>query len=316
MRELERHSADKTRSSMTTVHAVAALRRVLTPARREGKTIGLVPTMGAFHEGHLSLMRRASADCDLVVVSLFVNPAQFGEGEDFAAYPRDPERDAALAREAGVDVLFEPAVEEVYPPGFSTHVELAGVSETLCGGPSGRGPGHFRGVATVVTKLLNACQPDIAYFGAKDFQQSVVIKRLVRDLDMPVRIEVCPIVRDEDGLALSSRNSYLSESDRRRARSLKRALDVAEQAVRGGETSAADIAAAARLELGSAGIEPEYVEVVSAEDLTPLEGVSGRDVLIAVAAKVGGARLIDNVVVEAETRGETAIGRRQLNQVI
>jgi pantoate--beta-alanine ligase len=296
MRELERQAADNS-ASIATVRAVAELRRVLAPARREGKTIGLVPTMGAFHEGHLSLMRRARADCGIVVASLFVNPAQFGEGEDLAGYPRDPERDAALAAEAGVDILFEPGLDEVYPPGFSTVVEVEGLTETLCGAPERRGAGHFRGVATVVAKLLNMCQPDVAYFGAKDFQQSLVIKQLVRDLNIPVRIEVCPIVREAGGLALSSRNAYLSLTERRKAESLKRALDAAAQAVRSGAGRAEDVRDVARRELAASGVEPEYVEVVSAEDLTPLERLNGDGVLIAVAARVGRARLIDNVVV-------------------
>jgi pantoate--beta-alanine ligase len=300
MRELERQAADNS-TEMATVRTVADLRRMLAPVRRERKTIGLVPTMGAFHDGHLSLIRRARADCDVVVVSLFVNPTQFGEGEDFAGYPRDPARDAALAAETGVDILFEPGSEEIYPPGFSTVVQVQVLTETLCGAPERRGAGHFRGVATVVVKLLNMCRPDVAYFGAKDFQQSLVIKRVVRDLDIPVRIEVCPIVREEGGLALSSRNAYLSLPERRKAQSLKRALDAAEHAVRGGAARAEDVRDTARRVLEAAGIEPEYVEVVSAEDLTPLDRLNGDGVLIAISARVGRARLIDNVVVEPIT---------------
>jgi pantoate--beta-alanine ligase len=307
MRELERQAADKSttsrpRTSMAALRTVAELRSALAPARRDGKTIGLVPTMGAFHEGHLGLMRRARADCDVVVVSLFVNPTQFGEGDDFTKYPRDPERDAALAAEAGVDILFEPDTQEVYPPGFSTSVEVGGLTETLCGAPGSRGADHFRGVATVVLKLFNMCQPDVAYFGAKDFQQSLVIKHLGRDLDIPVRIEVCPIVREESGLALSSRNAYLSLPERRKAQSIKRALDAAEQAIRDGATRADDASAAARRELEASGVEPEYVEVVSAEDLTPLDELGDEEVLVAIAATVGRARLIDNVVVKAVAR--------------
>ena len=164
---------------MKSVHTVAELREAVAAARRDGKTIGLVPTMGAFHEGHLSLMRRARADCGLVVVTLFVNPSQFAAGEDLDGYPRDLERDASLARAEGVDVLFVPGFEEVYPQGFATNVEVAGVGEVLCGDPARRGPGHFRGVATVVAKLLNMCAADVAYFGAKDFQQTAVVRRLV-----------------------------------------------------------------------------------------------------------------------------------------
>jgi pantoate--beta-alanine ligase len=281
---------------MRTVRTVAELREALAPARRNGSVIGLVPTMGAFHEGHLSLMRAARDQCDIVVVSLFVNPSQFGRGEDFEMYPRDLDGDAALARREGVDLLLLPSLREVYPPGFSTTVEVAGLSETLCGAPESRGAEHFRGVTTIVTKLLNICQPDIAFFGAKDFQQARVIERLVRDLDLPVRIEICPTVRDEDGLALSSRNAYLSDLDRRRALSLKRAIDAAEQAIRDGITRVPEVLDAARSELAAAGVEPEYVEVVSARNLAPLEAITDEEVLIAIAARIGSARLIDNVV--------------------
>jgi pantoate--beta-alanine ligase len=299
---------------MRTVTTVAELRAALAPARAEGRTIGLVPTMGAFHEGHLSLMRRARESCAVVVVSLFVNPSQFGAGEDLDAYPRDPERDAALAAEAGVDLLFAPGFEEVYPSGYATTVEVAGLGEKLCGAPQRRGPEHFRGVATVVTKLLNMCRPDVAFFGAKDFQQTRVIERLVRDLDMEVRIEVCPTVRDPDGLALSSRNAYLSPAARRRALSLKRALDAAEDAISKGAATAAEIAAAARAEVDIAGVELEYLEILSPDDLAPLDEIEGRDVLIAVAARIGRARLIDNAVVNVGTarRGRPA-GAAQLS---
>jgi pantoate--beta-alanine ligase len=294
---------------MRIVETVADLREQVESARAGGATVGLVPTMGAFHEGHLSLMRRARSECGLVVASLFVNPSQFGAGEDLERYPRDLDRDAELARAEGVDVLFTPSFEEVYPPGFSTTVEVAGVGETLCGDPARRGPGHFRGVATVVTKLLNMCAPDVAYFGAKDFQQSVVIRRLVADLDIPVRIEVCPTVRDADGLALSSRNAYLSAREREDALSLKRGLDAARQRIDEGERDPGAVADAARAELSRPGVEPEYVEVVSARDLAALDRLEG-EVLIAIAARVGSARLIDNVVVNLDTREAQASGRR------
>jgi pantoate--beta-alanine ligase len=280
---------------MRTVRTVAELRAALRPERAAGRRIGLVPTMGAFHAGHLSLIRRARAACDVVVVSLFVNPAQFGEGEDLAAYPRDEARDAALAEAEGVDVLFAPAADEVYPPGFATTVAVDGLADVLCGDPAHRGPGHFRGVTTVVTKLLNMVQPDAAYFGQKDAQQAFVVRRLVRDLDMPVEIEVCPTVRDPDGLALSSRNAYLSPAERQRALALSRALAAAERAVAGGERSRDAVLAAARAELGAAGVEPEYVELRSADDLSPVERVNG-STLLAVAARVGRARLIDNTI--------------------
>jgi pantoate--beta-alanine ligase len=281
------------------VHTVAELREAVAAARRDGKTIGLVPTMGAFHEGHLSLMRQARADCGLVVVTLFVNPSQFAAGEDLDGYPRDLERDASLARAEGVDVLFVPGFEEVYPQGFATTVEVAGVGEVLCGDPARRGPGHFRGVATVVAKLLNMCAADVAYFGAKDFQQTAVVRRLVEDLSIPTRIEVCPTVRDADGLALSSRNAYLSDEERQRATALKRALDAAGRALVSDEAGPRAAERAARAELERYGIEPEYVEVVSAHDLQPLGRLEG-EVLIAIAARVGRARLIDNVVVTVD----------------
>jgi pantoate--beta-alanine ligase len=277
---------------MNVVRTVAELRAALRPHRRAGRTIGLVPTMGAFHEGHLSLMRAARERCHVVVVSLFVNPAQFGPGEDLAAYPRDEERDARLAAAEGVDVLFVPAPDEVYPDGFATTVRVAGVSERLEGEHR---PGHFDGVATVVAKLLNMVQPSVAFFGAKDAQQALVIRRLVRDLDMPVEIVVCPTVRDEDGLALSSRNVYLSPAERERALALSRGLRAAEEKVRAGVTDRESVLAAARTELEAANIEPEYLELRSAEDLSPVERVNG-STLLAVAARVGNARLIDNVL--------------------
>jgi pantoate--beta-alanine ligase len=274
---------------------VSELREALAGPRREGRRIGLVPTMGFFHEGHLSLMRRAREDCDLVVVSLFVNPAQFGPGEDLDAYPRDEQRDSSLAEAEGVDVLFAPAPEEVYPEGFQTRVEVLGLTEVLDGDPAHRGPEHFAGVATVVTKLLNMAQPDAAYFGQKDAQQAIVIGKLVRDLDMPVRIEVLPTVREPDGLAMSSRNVYLSAEDRERALGLSRALAAANAVVEAGDREAGKVLAAARAELDRSGVEPEYLELRSADDLSPASRVNGRT-LLAVAARVGRARLIDNSV--------------------
>jgi pantoate--beta-alanine ligase len=280
---------------MRTVRTVADLRAELLPARREGRLIGLVPTMGFFHEGHLSLIRRARAECDLVVVSLFVNPAQFGPGEDLEAYPRDEERDAGLAAAEGVDVLFAPPTEEVYPDGFATTVSVGGVTEVLEGDPASRGPAHFEGVATVVTKLFNMAQPDVAYFGQKDAQQALVIDRLVRDLDIPVRVTVCPTVREPDGLALSSRNAYLGPDERERAVALSRALRAAEAQVSAGVLDRASVLDAARAELSAAGVEPEYLELRSSQDLSPVERVNG-STLLAVAARVGRARLIDNTI--------------------
>ena len=284
---------------MRTVAAVAELREALAPERAAGRSIGLIPTMGAFHEGHLSLIRRARSDCDVVVVSLFVNPAQFGPGEDLAGYPRDPAGDAALADAERVDLLFAPSAEEVYPPGFDTTVSIGGLTNTLEGDPAHRGAGHFQGVATVVTKLFNMVGPDVAYFGQKDAQQALVIRKLVRDLDIPVRIEVLPTVRDPDGLALSSRNAYLSAEERVRALALSRALRAAEASVESGTRDAAAVLAAARAELDAAGVEPEYLELRSATNLSPVERVNG-STLLAVAARVGRARLIDNAILKGD----------------
>jgi pantoate--beta-alanine ligase len=277
------------------VRTVNELRDALAPERRAGHIIGLVPTMGAFHGGHLSLIRRAREQCDVVVVSLFVNPKQFGAGEDLEHYPRDEATDARLAEAEGVDLLFAPSREEVYPDGFATRVTVGRLTELLDGAPEQRGSGHFAGVTTVVTKLFNMVGPDVAYFGQKDAQQALVIRKLVRDLDIPVRIEVCPIVRDPDGLALSSRNAYLSERERERALGLSRALRAAEGAIAAGELDAQAVLRAARAELDAHGIEPDYLELRSTTDLSPVERVNG-STLLAVAARVGRARLIDNTV--------------------
>jgi pantoate--beta-alanine ligase len=284
---------------MRAVRAVSELRKLLAPERRAGRSIGLVPTMGFFHEGHLSLMRQARADNDVVVVSLFVNPAQFAPGEDFSAYPRDEQRDADLAETEGVDVLFSPPVEEVYPDGFDTAVTVGTLTETLEGDEAQRGAEHFRGVTTVVTKLFNMVGSDVAYFGQKDAQQALVIRKLVRDLDIPVRIEVCPTIRDPDGLALSSRNAYLSPAERERALAISRALRAAEAAVESGIREASAVVAAARSELERAGVEPDYLQLRSAQDLSPVERVNG-STLLAVAARVGRARLIDNAILGGE----------------
>jgi pantoate--beta-alanine ligase len=280
---------------MRTVRTVRELREALAPERRAGRSIGLVPTMGAFHGGHLSRIHRAHEQCDVVVVSLFVNPTQFGPGEDLDSYPRDEARDAELAEREGVDLLFAPPAEEVYPDGFTSIVTVGGLTEVLDGAPGRRGPAHFAGVATVVAKLFNMVGPDLAYFGQKDAQQTLVVRKLVRDLDLPVRIEVCPTVRDHDGLALSSRNAYLSPDERRRALGLSRALRAAEAAVESGRIDGGAVLDAARGELDAHGIEPEYLELRSATDLSPVDRVNG-STLLAVAARVGRARLIDNTV--------------------
>ena len=281
---------------MRTVRTIADVREALRDARREERVIGLVPTMGALHDGHLSLIRHARATCDVVVVSLFVNPAQFNEAGDLAAYPRDEARDAALAAEAGADLLFAPDLDEVYPPGFATTVHVAGLTETLEG--EHRGVGHFDGVATVVTKLLNMVGPDVAFFGQKDAQQALVIRRLVRDLDLPVRIDVRPTVREPDGLALSSRNVHLRGADRERALALRDGLAAAEASLGAGERDADVLRAAALAAMRGRGVEPDYLELVRTDDLSPVSRVEG-EVLVAVAASVGPTRLIDNTILNA-----------------
>jgi pantoate--beta-alanine ligase len=237
--------------------------------------VGLVPTMGAFHEGHLSLMRAARTECETVVVSLFVNPAQFGASEDLQRYPRDEERDTALAEAQGVDVLFAPSAEEMYPDGFDTWVDVH-----ASGGEAAARPGHFRGVATVCVKLFNIVRPDIAYFGQKDAQQISLLRQTVRDLNVPVELRALPTVRDEDGLALSSRNAYLTPEEREQALALPRALEAGRTAV---DPVAATVGALN-------GLEPEYVELLRVGDAT----------LLTAAARVGSTRLIDNVVLEGD----------------
>jgi pantoate--beta-alanine ligase len=282
---------------MKTIRSIPELRSALAAPRPAERVIGLVPTMGAFHEGHLSLIRRAVHECDEVVVSLFVNPAQFNETADLAAYPRDERRDAMLAERAGVDYLFAPPSEEIYPPGFATTVSVSGLTETLEGDHRGRA--HFDGVTTVVTKLLNIVGPDIAYFGRKDAQQALVIRRLTTDLDLPVRIEICPIVREPDGLAMSSRNVLLSPGERARAVSLHRALRAIRAAVVAGERDPTVARATALNELASPDVELDYLEVVSPETLAPLERLDG-DALAVVAARVGATRLIDNEFIDGK----------------
>ena len=279
---------------MNVVRTVAELREVVRSARQRGARIGLVPTMGAFHDGHLSLMRRAHEQSGFVVVSLFVNPTQFNDPVDLSRYPRDEARDAELAGSVDVDVLFAPPVEEVYPEGFATSVQVAGLADPLEG--TMRGPAHFRGVATVVTKLLNMTQPDDAYFGQKDAQQALIVRRLVRDLDIPTHVEICPTVREPDGLAMSSRNVRLDPETRRQAPALFRALRAVEAAVAEGGHDAGRALAAGDAILAEAGIVPEYFAAVSATTLEPVARITG-ETLVAVAANLGGVRLIDNVLV-------------------
>jgi len=264
-------------------------------AHAAGRRVGLVPTMGAFHAGHHALMRAARETCDEVVVSLFVNPAQFNEAADLAAYPRTLERDAAEAEELGVDVLFAPAVEEVYPPGFATTVRVDGLSEVLEGAE--RGPGHFAGVCTVVAKLLIVVAPDVAFFGQKDAQQVAVVRRMVADLDLPVALEIVPTVREPDGLAMSSRNVRLDAHERERALALSEAIAAAREAIGAGERDAARIRAAAQAAMAHHRVDPEYLALVDPDSFLEVDAVNGR-VLVAVAARVGDTRLIDNALIQ------------------
>jgi pantoate--beta-alanine ligase len=277
---------------MEVVRSIEEVRGALRRPRLEARTIGLVPTMGALHEGHLSLVAASRSRCDITVVSVFVNPAQFGEGEDFESYPRDLEADAALLADARVDVLFAPAVETMYPAGASTRVDPGPLGTVWCGASR---PGHFVGVATVVTKLLDIVGPDAAFFGEKDFQQVRVIQRVVADLDVPTRIVGCPLVREGDGLALSSRNRYLTREDRAHALVLSRALAHAQQRVAAGDTDGAAIQAELAATVSSEpGVTLDYAAVVDAQTLLCVTDIS-REGRALVAARVGNARLIDNV---------------------
>lgn len=263
--------------------------------RAKGERLGFVPTMGALHEGHLSLIHRARRATSRVVVSIFVNPAQFGPQEDFRSYPSNPERDAERARLAGADVLYNPAARDVYPPGYRTYVAVEGLGTTLEGASR---PGHFRGVATVVAKLLGRVAPHVLFLGQKDAQQAVLLRKMIRDLEMDVEIEVCPTVREDDGLAMSSRNAYLTPAERRRAPAIYAGLRAGVAAVERGERSSAAIAALVRARLVRARLQPEYVAVVDLTDLLPHDRLPPA-VLIAVAARLGRARLIDNVIVRS-----------------
>jgi len=275
------------------VHTTAELRSRVCAARSRGEIIGVAPTMGALHAGHQSLIRRAREECGFVVVTLFVNPTQFGPNEDLSRYPRDLDGDARASASAGADLLFAPPPEEVYPPGYATAVTVEGLTAGLCGRSR---PTHFRGVATVVAKLFNMVQPDRAYFGEKDYQQLQVIRRMARDLDFPVEIVPCPIVREPDGLAMSSRNRYLSPEERQAALGLSQGLGAAEALFEQGERDAAALMGAVRavLEADSL-VRMDYVELVDADSLAPQERVEA-PALLAVAAHVGATRLIDNTV--------------------
>ena len=271
------------------------LQRVCQAFRHYGYRIGFVPTMGALHEGHLSLIRRARGECDRVVVSIFVNPLQFGPEEDYHIYPRDLPRDQALCREAGVDVLFTPDVEALYPEGFSTFVEVQGLSERWCGA---RRPGHFRGVATVVLKLFHLVQPHRTYFGQKDYQQSVIIRKMVQDLNLDLEVVVCPTVREPDGLALSSRNAYLTPEERAVAPLLYQALQEAAHTFQKGQRRASTLLKTMKAVLAqSPKIRVDYVALVDPEHLQEVREARPGCVLL-VAAWIGKARLIDNWILE------------------
>ena len=278
---------------MQVIDTVAKLREQVAAARATGKRIGLVPTMGYLHAGHLSLVHAARRECAVVVMSIFVNPKQFGPQEDFATYPRDMERDLTLAQEAGVDMVFAPPVDEVYPDGFHSEVIVHGLTESLCGASR---PGHFDGVTTVVAKLFNMVAPDRAYFGQKDYQQVIVIQKMVSDLNMPLTVIACPIVREDDGLAMSSRNAYLSEEERRAALVLSQALHLAAERVAAGERHGPRLAAAVRECIAAESLARiDYVTVCDPQTLQAVETCTGT-IVVALAVFIGATRLIDNAL--------------------
>jgi pantoate--beta-alanine ligase len=279
---------------MKIIASIADMNAAVRSARADGKTVGLVPTMGFLHEGHLSLVRESRAWTDLTVVSIFVNPAQFSPNEDFAAYPRVAARDAALLEKEGADILFHPAAADIYPKGYATTVEVQGLQDRLCGASR---PGHFRGVCTVVLKLFEIVRPDVAFFGRKDAQQAIILSRMAGDLNLDVRIEVRPIVREPDGLAMSSRNSYLSADERRAALALSRGLAAAAALIKTGEARAGAVVAAVRDTIkGEPLARIDYIEAVGSVDLAPVDRIV-EGTLIALAVFVGKTRLIDNLIV-------------------
>lgn len=280
---------------MRLIDSISDIKAVIKAQKSMGKTIGLVPTMGYLHEGHMSLVNMSVQHNDFTVLSVFVNPVQFGPNEDFERYPRDIDRDIKMAETAGVDVVFSPSVSEMYPDGYKTYVEVEGITNILCGRTR---PGHFKGVTTVVNKLFNIVQPDRAYFGQKDAQQVVVIKKMVKDLNMNLEIVTCPIVREKDGLAMSSRNVYLSGEERKSALILSKSLFEAEELIKKGETGKENILKYITDRIKSEkSAQIDYIEIINAETLDSIEFLKGR-VLIALAVKFGNTRLIDNVIVE------------------
>jgi len=285
--------------SMRIVRTISELRVVLKVLREGGHRVGFVPTMGYLHEGHAALIKQSTARCNTTVVSVFVNPTQFGPSEDLAQYPRDLERDQNLCLKLGVDVLFLPEANELYPTGFSTFVEPGPLGEVLCGKFR---PGHFRGVATVVAKLFSIVQPDLAFFGQKDLQQTAVIRRMVKDLNLPVDIVVVPTVREPDGLALSSRNAYLGAEERQKALALSKGLFAAEQAFQKGERQASKLVSLAKKALKGLD-EIQYCQLVDAYTLDPLDGEVSRAAALCMAVKVGKTRLIDNLLLSPSSDG-------------
>jgi pantoate--beta-alanine ligase len=290
-----------TEPKMKVIQTIEEMRQTSENIRSRGLGLGLVPTMGYFHEGHLSLMRRARAECDVVVTSIYVNPTQFGVLEDFERYPRDLPRDLEMAESVGVDYVFAPSDGEMYPEGFATSIRVANLSAPLCGWAR---PGHFEGVATVVAKLFNIIAPTVAYFGAKDYQQTVVIRRMVADLNLPVRIVVCPTVRESDGLAMSSRNTYLSPEERKQAPRIYQALREAAQMWRSGCSDAAVLRGHIRdLLQAPPAFQIDYVEIVHPESLLPLKTVGQEGGVAAVAVFLGRTRLIDNILLKPGADG-------------
>jgi pantoate--beta-alanine ligase len=278
--------------TLVQVSAIGAVRQAVAKARGHGKSVGFVPTMGALHAGHASLLREARRQTGFVVASIFVNPTQFGPNEDLTRYPRTLQVDLELCQAEGADLVFTPTPEAIYPPGFRTFVEIGELQDVLCGASR---PGHFRGVATVVLKLFNIVQPDVAYFGQKDAQQARIIDQMVKDLDVPIRVRVCPIVREPDGLALSSRNRYLDAHQRRQAVALYQALEEARRLVNGGEHDAGRVRQAMVNRIQSTpGAVLDYAAVVDAQTLQPIKRVEGK-MLLALAVKFGATRLIDNL---------------------
>lgn len=278
---------------MIVVKKIAELRKLVKAEKKDGKIIGFVPTMGYLHDGHKSLMIEAKDNCDIVVVSIFVNPTQFGEGEDLESYPRDLDRDREICRGAGVDIIFSPEVDDMYDGNYSTYVEChGGITKTLCGAYR---DGHFRGVTSVVAKLFNIVSPDKAYFGQKDAQQVAVIEKMVRELNFDIEVVPCPIVREEDGLALSSRNTYLTEDERQEALVLSQSLKKAKELIEFGEKSAKIVVEEMMKIIDKAkSSEIDYIQIVDAKTLVDLDEING-EILIAMAVKIGKPRLIDNM---------------------